>query len=52
MFGGGSVLTANPEPLADFFDLILLGDGENLLDSFKMLIKKLEKLTAALSYVI
>ncbi|MGF1481585.1 MAG: B12-binding domain-containing radical SAM protein [Cyanophyceae cyanobacterium] len=31
VFGGGPVLTANPEPFADFFDLILLGDGENLL---------------------
>jgi radical SAM superfamily enzyme YgiQ (UPF0313 family) len=27
-------LTANPEPFADFFDVILLGDGENLLDNF------------------
>jgi len=34
VFGGGTVLTANPEPLADFFDVILLGDGENLLDQF------------------
>ncbi|MGQ4646948.1 radical SAM protein [Lyngbya aestuarii] len=34
VFGGGPVLTANPEPFADFFDLILLGDGENLLDYF------------------
>lgn len=34
VFGGGPVLTANPEPFADFFDLILLGDGENLLDQF------------------
>ncbi|MEM8722608.1 MAG: radical SAM protein [Cyanobacteria bacterium P01_G01_bin.39] len=34
VFGGGTVLTANPEPLADFFDVILLGDGEELLDSF------------------
>ena len=34
IFGGGPVLTANPEPFADFFDLILLGDGENLLDNF------------------
>jgi radical SAM superfamily enzyme YgiQ (UPF0313 family) len=34
VFGGGPVLTANPEPFADFFDLILLGDGENLLDEF------------------
>ncbi|MFB2833702.1 B12-binding domain-containing radical SAM protein [Floridanema evergladense] len=34
IFGGGTVLTANPEPFADFFDVILLGDGENLLDNF------------------
>jgi radical SAM superfamily enzyme YgiQ (UPF0313 family) len=34
VFGGGPVLTANPEPFAAFFDVILLGDGENLLDDF------------------
>ncbi|MDB9312184.1 radical SAM protein [Spirulina sp. CS-785/01] len=34
IFGGGSVLTANPEPFAAFFDVILLGDGENLLHDF------------------
>ncbi|MGF1492858.1 MAG: B12-binding domain-containing radical SAM protein [Microcoleaceae cyanobacterium] len=34
IFGGGPVLTANPEPFADFFDVILLGDGENLLGEF------------------
>jgi radical SAM superfamily enzyme YgiQ (UPF0313 family) len=34
VFGGGAVLTANPEPFADFFDVILLGDGEKLLDNF------------------
>ncbi|MEB3340589.1 radical SAM protein [Okeania sp.] len=34
IFGGGPVLTANPEPFADFFDVILLGDGENLLADF------------------
>lgn len=34
VFGGGPVLTANPEPFADFFDVILLGDGETLLDDF------------------
>ena len=34
VFGGGPVLTANPEPFAAFFDVILLGDGEELLDSF------------------
>jgi radical SAM superfamily enzyme YgiQ (UPF0313 family) len=34
VFGGGPVLTANPEPFADFFDVILLGDGERLLGDF------------------
>lgn len=34
LFGGGPVLTANPEPYADFFDIILLGDGELLLHEF------------------
>lgn len=34
VFGGGPVLTANPEPYADFFDVVLLGDGEELLSSF------------------
>lgn len=34
VFGGGPVLTANPEPFADFFDIILLGDGENLVNDF------------------
>ncbi len=34
VFGGGPVLTANPEPYADFFDVILLGDGEDLLLNF------------------
>lgn len=34
VFGGGPVLSANPEPYADFFDFILLGDGEDLLTNF------------------
>ena len=34
IFGGGPVLTANPEPFADFFDVILLGDGESVLSEF------------------
>lgn len=34
VFGGGPVLTANPEPFAEFFDVILLGDGEILLSAF------------------
>lgn len=31
IFGGGPVLTANPEPYADFFDFITLGEGEETL---------------------
>ena len=34
VFGGGPVLTANPEPFAAFFDVVLLGDGEIVLDAF------------------
>ena len=34
VFGGGPVLTANPEPFSAFFDIILLGDGETLLHDF------------------
>ncbi|WP_404786819.1 B12-binding domain-containing radical SAM protein [Altericista sp. CCNU0014] len=34
VFGGGPVLSANPEPFADFFDVVLLGDGELLLHCF------------------
>lgn len=34
VFGGGPVLTANPEPFAEFFDVILLGDGENAIPEF------------------
>jgi len=34
VFGGGPVLTANPEPFADFFDVILLGDAEAVVPDF------------------
>ncbi|MEM9536224.1 MAG: radical SAM protein [Cyanobacteria bacterium P01_E01_bin.45] len=34
VFGGGPVLTANPEPFANFFDVVLMGDGEELLHEF------------------
>lgn len=34
VFGGGPVLTANPEPFAPFFDVVLLGDGEVVLEAF------------------
>jgi radical SAM superfamily enzyme YgiQ (UPF0313 family) len=43
IFGGGPVLTANPEPYADFFDVILLGDGENLLANFIEAYKEVRK---------
>lgn len=39
VFAGGPVLSANPEPFAEFFDLILLGDAEitipNLLKAWR-----------------
>lgn len=34
IFGGGPVLSANPEPFADFFDVILLGDAESSVPAF------------------
>lgn len=30
IFGGGPVLTANPAPYQDFFDFIIVGDGEDV----------------------
>lgn len=40
VFGGGPVLTANPEPFADFFDIILLGDGEDTIPALMEEMKK------------
>ena len=34
VFGGGPCLTGNPETYAAFFDVVLLGDGEELLADF------------------
>ncbi len=34
IIGGGIAATLNPEPLADFFDLFLIGEGEALLPDF------------------
>ena len=31
IFAGGQTATSNPEPYADFFDFVALGDGEELL---------------------
>ena len=30
VFGGGPVLSSNPEPFCDFFDFIIVGDGEGV----------------------
>lgn len=30
IFGGGPVLSSNPEPFRDFFDFIIVGDGEEI----------------------
>ena len=34
VMGGGIAVTLNPEPLADFFDLFLIGEAEALLPDF------------------
>lgn len=34
IIGGGVSVTLNPEPLADFFDLFLLGEGEEVIPEF------------------
>jgi radical SAM superfamily enzyme YgiQ (UPF0313 family) len=34
IIGGGIALTLNPEPLADFFDLFILGEAEEVLPEF------------------
>ncbi|MCK9196530.1 MAG: radical SAM protein [Syntrophales bacterium] len=34
IIGGGICITMNPEPLADFFDLFLIGEAEEILPEF------------------
>lgn len=34
IFGGGPTLSANPEPFADFFDVVLTGDAEVMIPAF------------------
>ena len=34
VIGGGIALTLNPEPLADFFDIFILGEAEEILPQF------------------
>jgi len=40
IFAGGQTATSNPEPYADFFDLIALGDGEELLPEMGVVISQ------------
>jgi radical SAM superfamily enzyme YgiQ (UPF0313 family) len=37
VIGGGIALTLNPEPLADFFDIFILGEAEEILPEFARL---------------
>ncbi|AFY72831.1 radical SAM-linked protein/radical SAM family uncharacterized protein [Synechococcus sp. PCC 7502] len=39
IFAGGQTATSNPEPYADFFDFLALGDGEELLPEIGEVIK-------------
>ncbi len=40
IFAGGQTATGNPEPYADFFDFIALGDGEELLPEIGLVIEE------------
>jgi radical SAM family uncharacterized protein/radical SAM-linked protein len=40
IFAGGQTATSNPEPYADFFDFIALGDGEELLPEIGLVIRE------------
>ena len=44
IMGGGVSVTLNPEPLADFFDLFLLGEGEDILPEFLALFEDCRRL--------
>ncbi len=43
IFAGGQTATSNPEPYADFFDFIALGDGEELLPEIGLIIQEGKK---------
>lgn len=40
IFAGGQTATSNPEPFADFFDFIALGDGEELLPEIGLVLEE------------
>lgn len=39
IFAGGQTATSNPEPYADFFDFVALGDGEELLPEIGLVLE-------------
>ncbi|MBE9232561.1 TIGR03960 family B12-binding radical SAM protein [Cuspidothrix issatschenkoi LEGE 03284] len=43
IFAGGQTATSNPEPYTDFFDLIVLGDGEELLPEIGLVLEEGKK---------
>ena len=43
IFAGGQAATSNPEPYADFFDFIALGDGEELLPEIGLILEEGKK---------
>jgi len=45
IFGGGPVLTTNPEPFADFFDIIVVGEGEEVLNKMMNEYKEVRNLS-------
>ncbi|WP_126146702.1 TIGR03960 family B12-binding radical SAM protein [Synechococcus elongatus] len=40
IFAGGQTATSNPEPYAEFFDFIVLGDGEELLPEVGLIVEE------------
>lgn len=40
IFAGGQTATSNPEPYAEFFDFVALGDGEELLPEIGLVLKE------------
>jgi len=44
VIGGGIALTLNPEPLADFFDVFVLGEAEEILPQFARVFAEVRRL--------
>jgi radical SAM family uncharacterized protein/radical SAM-linked protein len=40
IFAGGQTATSNPEPYADFFDFVVMGDGEELLPEIGLVLEE------------